>query len=853
MPSVRQISYVSAFALTSAAFPVMSQENSRQVQPAVPVVTTAGLVGGAVAAAPSTDRGRDDAIVVTARRVEESLQDVPLAIVAFSQDTLNERAISSAFDLAKAVPGLVTNADSGNAAMPSFSIRGRGQFFGAASGSVETYFADVPLSAPFQVPTLPPQFFDLASVQVLKGPQGTLFGRNATGGAVLFVPQAPTDRFEGYVRGHLGTYGNRQLETAVNMPLGEIGALRLAGFAWKREGYARTAGGRIDAANTANAGGNALSPVGPKVFLPSIDIYNQDVLEGRATLRLTPAEGIENSIIVTWHGDRNRATGQLERLRPGAVLADSIGAAFPDLLPGDPRMADVDTDLRRPRSSTWAFINTTLIDLTDNLRIKNILSHIRAKGWGNNPQDVDGSPFPATNLERPDRFVRNRQYVEELQLQGNFNRLEFIVGGLLDRTRQPGANDSINITTNTFAVGAAGNDFDVQFRQSRFNSEALFGSLAFHMTDRLTLSGAARHTWDNIRERSIAVNNLSREISVMPEPGAFPACGESGVPATATCVTGFTAGRKFRGWTYNATVDFRPTEDILVYGGYRHGYKRGGFNARGGGVVAPFGPEKVDDFFLGMKSSFAIGGRRATFNIEGFWDNYKGAQRAFLNLADGALTTTIANVPGVRYRGLDTDFTVNPTEWFRLAANYTFVDADFTDYPDTTVATAAAVLRANPATPQAFVDEFLARNAPGALKANTPGLLNRHKLNIQGRFHHRFKSGVEVALLPSASYQSRFVFNDNSTKLQAIQEVLFNRGLPVNAMADGANFAPGYTLVDARLEFNDISDRLDISFNATNLTNKTFVVGGPGLWQFGVNAYSYGPPRMYFVEARLRF
>jgi len=801
----------------------------------------------AAPAGSETPTNDDDAIIVTARRVEESLQDVPASIIAFSQTSLNERAISNPFDLAKSVPGLVANADSGNASLPTFSIRGRGQFFGAASGSVETYFADVPLSAPFQIPTLPPQFFDLASVQVLKGPQGTLFGRNTTGGAVLFVPKAPTDQFEGSVRGQLGTYNNRQLEAAINVPLGNIGALRLAGFIWKREGYAKTVGGRIDGPNTVNAGGSFFSPVGPKVILPSYDVYNQDVLEARASLRLTPFEGFENTTIVTWHGDKNRATIQLDKLRPGAALANGIRAFFPNVVPNKPRIADVDVDLRKPRSSTWAFINTTLWDLTDNLRIKNIISHIRARGWGNNPSDVDGSPFPAVDLERPDRPLKNFQTVEELQLQGNLGKLDFIVGGLIDRTRQPGSNKSINITTNTFD-----GLFDMQFRESRYNSEAVFGSLTYHVTDALTVNAAVRHTWDDISDRSIGVNNLPREIRVAPSLTAFPSCSAPGVTSTTSCLALFNGEKKFKGLTYSAGVDFQLSEDILVYGGYRHGYKRGGFNGRGGAQLG-FGPEKVDDYFVGMKSNFDLGGRSATFNIEGFWDDYKGAQRAYLDLAGGALVTTIQNVPGVRYRGFDTDLAVNLTDWFKLSANYTYVDANFTDFPDDTVPLAVAILGSNPATPRAFIDQFVARNGPQALRANTPGQFNKHKLNVQGRFHHRFEDGVEVAFLPSLSYQSKYHFNDTSTKLQAIQEVLFNGGLPVNAAADGANTSQGYSLVDARLEFNDIADRLDISFNVTNLTNKTYVIGGAGIYQFGVDTVSYAPPRLYFVEARYRF
>jgi iron complex outermembrane receptor protein len=150
-------------------------------------------------------------IIVTARRRAELSQDVPLAITAFSQESLRANNVTSAVDLSRVAPGLVGVPSSGNPNLVDFSIRGRGLVYGAAAGSVETYFSDVPLSPNFQMPQLPPQFFDLQSVQVLKGPQGTLFGRSTTGGAVLLQPQLPTDKFEGYARLQAGNYSNIQL------------------------------------------------------------------------------------------------------------------------------------------------------------------------------------------------------------------------------------------------------------------------------------------------------------------------------------------------------------------------------------------------------------------------------------------------------------------------------------------------------------------------------------------------------------------------------------------------------------------------------------------------------------------
>ena len=753
--------------------------------------------------------GTDD-IVVTARRVSENLQSVPLAVTAFSQDTLHERGISNGYDLAKSVPGLVTNADSGNAALPSFAIRGRGQFFGAASGSVETYFAEVPLSPPFQMPGLPPQFFDLSSAQVLKGPQGTLFGRNTTGGAVLFVPQAPTDKFEGYVRGQLGTYNNRQLEAAVNIPLGEIGGLRLAGFYWKREGYTQTVGGRLDA--------GASFATGAPVILPSIDVNNQDVIELRGTLLLHLADNIQNTTLVTWHGDKNRGTTQLQAVRG----APPIGA--------DPRIADIGTDLRRPRSDVWAIINTTLWDVTDDIRVKNIASAILAKGYGNNPSDVDGSPRGAIDLMTPLRALKNNQYYEELQLQGKAGPVDYILGGTLDLTRQPGAVNTIDMPTYTFD----GAGFDIQFRQSRYTSKALFGSLTFHATDALTLTAAARHTWDDITDNSVQLNNSISRVSTAPTSVTDPVCSQLVVPGrpdqSTQCV--FLPGHQnFKGWTWNVGADYKINNDLMVYAGVRHGYKRGGFNGRGGSV-ALFGPEQVNDFFGGLKTTFELPGGRSHFNIEGFWDEYKGAQRSYLDLANGALVTTIQNVPKARYRGFDADTVLNLTDWFRLSANYTFVDAKYTSFPDLT----GGVPQPN-----------------NRLAVNVPGLNSRHKVNVQGRFHTDLANGVEVAFIPSMTYQSMFTFNDSSYALPRIGEILFNGGFPLNSVADGANLAPGYTTGDLRLEFNNIGGKFDISFNATNITNKTYVVGGGGIWQFGVNVLSYGPPRMFFAEARYRF
>ncbi|HLU90961.1 MAG TPA: TonB-dependent receptor plug domain-containing protein, partial [Pedomonas sp.] len=167
-----------------------------------------------------------DEIVVTARRRSESLQTVPVAVQAFSGDELAQRNIQDATDLQRMAVSLTTYQQARDEV--TLSIRGMSSSGASAQGQnprVTAYFAEVPLQTGDSGG--PGRFFDLQNVQVLKGPQGTLFGRNSTGGAVLFEPHRPTNDLEGYVTGQIGRFDERQLEAALNVPVSDTLALRL--------------------------------------------------------------------------------------------------------------------------------------------------------------------------------------------------------------------------------------------------------------------------------------------------------------------------------------------------------------------------------------------------------------------------------------------------------------------------------------------------------------------------------------------------------------------------------------------------------------------------------------------------
>ncbi|MEO6717695.1 MAG: TonB-dependent receptor plug domain-containing protein, partial [Novosphingobium sp.] len=211
------------------------------VRTAVLLATTALGLGYETAASAQ----EADDIIVTARRVEERLQDVPISITVLTQEQLNNNNVSNIKDLAAYTPGLNVNSRFG-ADNTTFAIRGFTQEQ-RTSSTVGTYFADVVAprgsGANFGGDGAGPgSLFDLQNVQVLKGPQGTLFGRNSTGGAVLLVPKKPTDRLEGYVEGSVGDYSMRRGQAVINIPLADTLKVRLGVDRMVRDGYLRNIG-----------------------------------------------------------------------------------------------------------------------------------------------------------------------------------------------------------------------------------------------------------------------------------------------------------------------------------------------------------------------------------------------------------------------------------------------------------------------------------------------------------------------------------------------------------------------------------------------------------------------------------
>lgn len=310
-------------------------------------------------------------IVVTARRVSESLQDVPISMTVYTQGDLDQRNIVLAKDLALYTPSLSVDERYGPE-KSSFSIRGFNQDI-ATSPTVAVYFADV-VGVRAQGGTTSGNnvgagaFMDLENVQILKGPQGTLFGRNTNGGAVLLVPRKPTDVFEGYVEGSLGNYDMRRVQGALNVPLTDNFRMRFAVDNNERDGYIRNRS-EIGAKDYNNQDYNAFRASAVWDLTPDLEnytIFHMSKSENR---------GYASRLV---HCDRDRAT-------PDAIGMISINNMVTmsaceqidrQAARGDGPL-EIETRAANPavKIEQWQLINTTTWNLSDNLTLKNIFSY----------------------------------------------------------------------------------------------------------------------------------------------------------------------------------------------------------------------------------------------------------------------------------------------------------------------------------------------------------------------------------------------------------------------------------------------------------------------------------------------
>lgn len=592
-------------------------------------------------------------IVVTARRRAERLQDVPVAVTAVSGDSLRAANIVQVQDIQQKVPGLTIQPSSFGSNVLQVAIRGQRQFdpYITKDPAVAVYFADVVQNRP---QGLNAGMFDLDSVQVLKGPQGTLFGRNTTGGAMIITPTAPTDNLEGYVLASYGNYDAKRAEGALNVPLAEWAALRVAGAIQRRDGFTNnvTTGQKLD---------------------------DEHKNSWRVSLRLTPGAGIENRLVVNGFTAHENGIGyKLLGVLPGIGFGSAPNVlaelARVQALPFHSTTSDLrlKTDIK-----TFSVSNTTEIEIVEGVTIRNIAGYRYTES--HSPFDFDGSSLTFTDAtgqvvpyfhSRED--MRVRQYSDELQMLGTIfgGSLDYIFGGYYflekgsDRQQTGGQG---GITTDGIYRGDRVTYGD-PIRNESYSGFAQFTyRLPFLSGVSLTAGGRLNHDLREITTRNLISNGTCRLVDA------------TGVPLNP-CQASY--GKSFDRFTYTVSADWKILPDVLVYIAHRKGYRTGGFNisATTPNQFTPFQPEDVKDYEVGLKTSFHMGGGSGTFNVAAYSQDYKNIQRNQGSLINGVFTQTIVNAAAARIKGFEAELSLRPTRFLDFGVNISHIDAHYTSW-----------------------------------------------------------------------------------------------------------------------------------------------------------------------------
>ena len=572
-----------------------------------------------------------DEIIVSARRREESLQDVPVAITAFSGDAVEQKGLRAVEDLRQVVPGLNISAQRRDDA--SFYLRGQGPgVFNPGQRnftSVATYFAEVPTEAAGAG-----MFYDLANVQILKGPQGTLFGRNTTGGAVLFEPARPEFALSGYVKAVLGNYSNREGEFVLNLPVVDDRlAIRLAGNIARRDGFTRSVrtGQRLD---------------------------GRHYEAWRVSMLARPFDGLENLLILDGRDkDQSSTSAILRQLNPAMPVGQGMAALLAEQAAIGPRKTLIGVPLY-DRGSVFGVTNKTTLELNDNLALKNIVSFRRNRT--DRASDYDGTPFNTfliENVPSPRKWSLGlEQFTEEFQIQGKAPSIGLTyLAGIYYEHATPGFPQELR--QEVFGALSIRN-FD-----STDSSTALFAHGELSITDQLQLSGGFRYTWDR-REASIAVYNVAGS------------CTQRVPPGTGAITCPFAARGNYKAPSYDATVQYSFNSNVLAYAAYRHGYKSGGLNLPSPAEeFTRFQPEYVDEFEFGLKADWDIGMPLRT-NLAVFHDKYKDIQISSPVVIPGAgIISLVRNVASATNKGVEFEATLKPFPGLTLGGFVSYLDS----------------------------------------------------------------------------------------------------------------------------------------------------------------------------------
>jgi iron complex outermembrane receptor protein len=634
-------------------------------------------------------------IIVTARRRSESLLETPVAVTAFSADELSRRQITQLSEIQKSTPSLTYEATGGNSSDARIFIRGVGNNFASSSfGAGVGLYIDGAYFPRAQGALL--DNLDIGSLEVLRGPQGTLFGKNTIGGALNITTARPnTDAFSGSFEAGYGRFDKVRVRGSINIPLSETLAVRIAGLVDRDDGYS---------VNDVNG--------------QKLDNTNRRMVSG--SIRFTPTENLTWDFSAFYSKDRSNGRGY----RCNATGDTPLGDIYVDACAASNAngIRHVRSDLIQlsptemfAASSQLAW-NIGEIGFIDDLTIKGIgaFQHIDSS---NAVQEFDGTDLDA--LVGKQFGYKTGQYSGEVQILGEaFDRkLNFVFGAYADREFTPG-----NWETRGGRVFPFLEDFGiaasfVQRLQLKPTSRALYTQFTYDFNKIVSVTGGLRYTKDR-------AGFYAQKFHVLADD------------PTQTPVGGYlTDGlflRNFSNWTPMGSLQLNAPEawtgsgfldQGMLYFTYSKGYKSGGFNGSGevvNGTLTTFRPEKVDNYEVGVK--FSMFDRRLVGSLTRYQMDYKDIQFSVSGLAPGGLiVASTFNAGAAKVKGIEVELQAMPVESLRISLNGDFNSAHYTRFDDASV--------------------------PGGSRVGEPFAM-MPDYRVSGSIENRFALGGELALTP---------------------------------------------------------------------------------------------------------
>jgi iron complex outermembrane recepter protein len=802
----------------------------------------------AFAQAADEEAGVDD-IVVTAQFREQKLQDTPIAITAVSAEMIEAKSQTNLAQVADAAPNVAIRPQ-GASFGPSVtaSIRGVGQndFNPAFEPGVGIYIDDV------YYPQLTGAIFDLLDVQrveILRGPQGTLTGRNSAGGAIKFYSKKPSGDNGGFLEASYGSRNRISLRGAADFSLTDTLAMRLSGVFKDQEGYVDRVdyGCRFPASGvpSTNAGGGdcvlgKLGGVGYKALRGIVQWEPNDSVEMTisadyvkdsrtiagevllATGAVPPPNTAVNGVALTNAFICGRFCNYSTTGQPAAIWQPALNVAPPNAPPfyidplgaaGSRLAATSGTD--RSEYNGWGFSATTKMDISDNMQLTSI-SGFR-KFDTEFYTDDDLTPIN-TNFGR--NFLKNESLSQELRL--NVEPAEGInvtLGGYY--FKQKSVYDSFQDIRYVSV-------FPLQFRQpdpTKASAKAVFGNVSFAITDQLNFNGGLRYT-DEKKAQTYFRFNLDGTVNRFLDPvGAVNGVGYVGPNGTA--LSGSTARYKANRLDFRAALDYRFSEQLLAYASVASGFKGGGSNPRpfNAAQLIPFNPEKVLAYEVGFKSDFLD--RRLRLNVAAFYNDYTDLQIPVLACPTSPCAARL-NAGDAKVKGVELELTANLAQGLSIDGALSYIDQKLVASSLNPSATFTGVV----------INGTTVGNNPAGVAPNDPPGVPKWKASLGVQYKADLGNSGSITPRLDMNYQAKQY-----------------TGPAVIGGVRTLNFLPSFTTLNGRMTWRNADENLSVSLEVTNITDKYYYLSRFNLLGAGAGFDKALPaqPREWALSIRKEF